>query len=582
MKKVFLIAFVVICVFALANIALAVRTLRPGQTIEDGHIISISNDLEISNPEIVNPTSTLITTVKITLDEPTYGVAFDRNPVFESDKITLDHIVWEGYELTGIPNTWVGQPNDTDKPVEGKYRATIFFKLADNASISGLENNMDKKNIGVINDAKDLEVVYSKPLYYIKTPNYEVKQPEDVVYLESLAVKVDAPVVGEALPKACTAIDSITNKQANLDIPCKEVNGYTVSWNLSYHPVAQAGTDYILNVRYNLNGAALSDKFTPMVNGKSAKFSQTGNFVTITYTFTTPKEEVKEEVKEKEMINQFSIKIDAPEVGKAPSKKATAVTKGFSIDKVTWTPNDKEFKEGVPYKVNIYVSLDEGKDLRSDYFGLVNGAQAIMPIDYDEDDFYVEYMFPRTETPATWATASKWALDELAKAKETGLIPLVLDKEDFTKSITRKEFAHVAVRLYEKVARKIAEPVKDNPFTDTNDEEILKAYNLGITQGMSATTFEPDTLITREQMATMMTRALAKAGIDTSVDMAYVEKFADDASFGKWYVESIYFMASHDIIKGVGDNKFDPQGQASREASLLISVRSAEAFGYGF
>ena len=99
---------------------------------------------------------------------------------------------------------------------------------------------------------------------------------------------------------------------------------------------------------------------------------------------------------------------------------------------------------------------------------------------------------------------------------------------------------------------------------------------------MSATTFEPDTLITREQMATMMTRALAKAGIDTSVDMAYVEKFADDASFGKWYVESIYFMASHDIIKGVGDNKFDPQGQASREASLLISVRSAEAFGYGF
>ena len=518
----------------------------------------------------------VIKEVKVGIVEPTYGNGFDRNPTFETQGIVFDHIYWEGFELTGIQNTWVGQNNDTDKAIETKYRATIYFTLKEGYSIEGLEENMAEKNIGVVNDKTGLLVRNSKPLYYIKTPTYEVKQPEDVVEITSMTITLDEPVVGEPLPKACKASNSIFPKEVSLEIPCNNSNGYTISWNLSYHPAVQAGTDYLLNVRYALDGAAVAEKFSATVNGKKASFEQNGNYLVVTYKFTTPKEEAP---KEKEMINQFSIKVDAPEIGKAPSKKATAVTKGFSIDKVTWTPNDKEFKEGVAYKVKVYVSPDEGKDIRSDYFGLVNGAQAKMPNDYDENNFYVEYMFPRLETPATWASASKWALDELAKAKEAGLIPTVLDKEDFTKNITRKEFAHVAVRLYEKVAGELAEPAKNNPFTDTNDEEILKAYNLGITQGMSATTFEPDTLITREQMATMMTRALAKAGVDTSVDMAFVEKFADDASFGKWYVESIYFMASNGIIKGVGDNKFDPQGQASREASLLISVRSAESFG---
>ena len=47
--------------------------------------------------------------------------------------------------------------------------------------------------------------------------------------------------------------------------------------------------------------------------------------------------------------------------------------------------------------------------------------------------------------------------------------------------------------------------------------QVLKAYNLEITKGVSDDEFAPDTLITREQMATMMTRALTKAGINTAL-----------------------------------------------------------------
>ena len=175
-----------------------------------------------------------------------------------------------------------------------------------------------------------------------------------------------------------------------------------------------------------------------------------------------------------------------------------------------------------------------------------------------------------------WSNASSWAVEELNKAKELEIIPIIFNKNDLTKNITRKEFAHVAVKLYEKVSKKKAVVALENPFKDCEDTEVLKALNVGITNGTSETTFDPDSLITREQMATMMTRALTKAGIDTTVDLAKVEKFADDAEMHERGKASIYYMSNIGIIKGMGENQFGVLGNATREQALLISERSVE------
>lgn len=186
----------------------------------------------------------------------------------------------------------------------------------------------------------------------------------------------------------------------------------------------------------------------------------------------------------------------------------------------------------------------------------------------------------KQENDRTWIKASKWALTELDKASEENLIPWIFEKEDLTVNITRREFAYVAVKLYEKITNVKLVEAKENPFTDTEDIEVLKAYNIGITNGTSATTFTPDALITREQMATMMTRALTKAGIDTKVDLNKVSKFADDSEMHDWGKASIYYMSNVEIIKGVGNNIFDVEGNATREQALLISVRSATKFSH--
>ena len=177
-----------------------------------------------------------------------------------------------------------------------------------------------------------------------------------------------------------------------------------------------------------------------------------------------------------------------------------------------------------------------------------------------------------------WAEASGWALDELTKANNAGLIPQIFDKQSLKSNITRKEFAHVAVKLCEKLTGKKAEPVSKNPFTDTNDSEVLKAYKLGITKGVTETQFSPDALIIREEMATMMARALEAAGIDVSVDLTKVKEFSDDKEMHNWSRNAIYFMSNIEIIKGMGDNRFGVKENASREQSIIISVRSAEKF----
>ena len=196
-----------------------------------------------------------------------------------------------------------------------------------------------------------------------------------------------------------------------------------------------------------------------------------------------------------------------------------------------------------------------------------------------------------------WAKASDWAAAELAEAEALGLIPKCLYGTDLTASITRAEFAAVSVKVYESLSGEKAQPVAVNPFTDCADPEVLKAYAIGSVTGTSATTFEPEALLNREQAATMLTRVFKKLTLEgwtVASDGAYAEAFralfempsafADDADISDWAKDSVYFMNANGIINGVGGNLFAPRNiteaqsaigyaNATREQALLIAAR---------
>ncbi|MFD0959680.1 S-layer homology domain-containing protein [Paenibacillus chungangensis] len=195
-----------------------------------------------------------------------------------------------------------------------------------------------------------------------------------------------------------------------------------------------------------------------------------------------------------------------------------------------------------------------------------------------------------------WSDASVWATKELEKADSMGIIPDSLYGEDLTKPITRAEFAAVAVKVYESLSGSTALPVVNNPFNDTKDIEVLKAYNVNLVAGLSADRFAPNALLNREQAATMLTRAFKKATItgwslanDGQFKLSYTKPaaFADDAKISSWAKESVYFMAANGIIAGTGNNNFSPRAttpaeeaknyaSATREQALVIAVRMIE------
>ena len=182
-------------------------------------------------------------------------------------------------------------------------------------------------------------------------------------------------------------------------------------------------------------------------------------------------------------------------------------------------------------------------------------------------------------------TASEWAKPELEKAQGYGLIPDALKDADLTKPITRAEFAAVAVKAYENFTGTSVTPVASNPFTDTSNADVLKAYNINVVNGTSATTYGPNGILTREQAATMLTRVEKKAYIpgwtlatDDSYTLNFTKpvSFTDDNKISNYAKQSVYFMFAKGVINGTGNNMFSPTVTASRQEAIIIAARMVD------
>ena len=137
------------------------------------------------------------------------------------------------------------------------------------------------------------------------------------------------------------------------------------------------------------------------------------------------------------------------------------------------------------------------------------------------------------------------------------------------------------LKLYENIVGDVPYvDIDDMSFTDCDYESeyisyIAIAYELGITKGTSLSTFSPYDNISREQLATMLYRVIKLAENDKTYDFDVnnVRKFYDDSEISAYAKESVYFMAEYGIVKGVDGAHFAPLDTATKEQSILISVR---------
>ena len=178
---------------------------------------------------------------------------------------------------------------------------------------------------------------------------------------------------------------------------------------------------------------------------------------------------------------------------------------------------------------------------------------------------------------AQYRGASDWAKDSLDKSLGYGFITDRI-KDNMSGSITREEFAEVAVKLYELYTGKKAEPAPSSTFTDTTNPEILKAYQLGIVSGIGNNKFAPQVLINREQMAAMLHRAVAIIKPDADMSIEGAPTFADEKEIAPYFVTDVKFMAKKGLINGVGNNIFAPKATSTREQAVIVAVRVYETY----
>lgn len=170
---------------------------------------------------------------------------------------------------------------------------------------------------------------------------------------------------------------------------------------------------------------------------------------------------------------------------------------------------------------------------------------------------------------------SPWAEKEIYDARVYGLITYDLAK-DVREKISRADAAEAGVRLYEKLTGYKSSGTLKDPFVDTDDRNVLKAYQLGIVQGVGKSKFNPDASVTRQDLAVIMYNSMLKA--NPALAKSYVA-----SNFTDWDRVSVYaqtpmkYMISNGVIKGKTETTIDPRSDITKQETIIIAKRIYES-----
>ncbi|MBQ1363133.1 MAG: S-layer homology domain-containing protein, partial [Oscillospiraceae bacterium] len=93
-----------------------------------------------------------------------------------------------------------------------------------------------------------------------------------------------------------------------------------------------------------------------------------------------------------------------------------------------------------------------------------------------------------------------------------------------------------------------------------------------VVNGTSATTFDPDSNITREQMVAMLYRYSKQTVQSTDA----VKAFKDAGSITEYAVPAVAWAVQNGIVNGMGNGTFAPQGLSTRAQLAAVLNRYME------
>lgn len=200
----------------------------------------------------------------------------------------------------------------------------------------------------------------------------------------------------------------------------------------------------------------------------------------------------------------------------------------------------------------------------------------VIAVTINAADFYQRFVdgqailgYAFSQYPLVFNTA-EWAKDIPAQVDAAGINTVTLQGgSEFAGSqpISRAEFAAMLA-----LGLRLPEAESDAPFTDINqdnpfDQLVSAAYAAGMVNGTSATTFTPDSYISRQEMAAM---------IDKGLKLPQAERqntFADAAAVNPIFNSAIANVSDLKLMVGDDKSRFMPRKETSRQEGAAIVLR---------
>ena len=180
----------------------------------------------------------------------------------------------------------------------------------------------------------------------------------------------------------------------------------------------------------------------------------------------------------------------------------------------------------------------------------------------------------KNPAPAFTDIHNHWAADNILFAASRGLLSGTSDTTFSPGTgMTRGMFVTALGRL----AGINPDSYQTGKFTDVKADAYYAPYvnwaaQNGIVEGVTATTFAPDSNINREQMAVIMANYAKKLGYDLPKTLRAVT-FADNAQISSWAKDAVKAMQQAGILAGKANNCFDPKGTATRAEVATVLRR---------
>ncbi len=166
--------------------------------------------------------------------------------------------------------------------------------------------------------------------------------------------------------------------------------------------------------------------------------------------------------------------------------------------------------------------------------------------------------------------SAEWANDAVKALKEKGIINGKTATEfDPNGDVTREEFVKMVIML----AEINVEHGEDMKFGDVSKDDWFYTYVKAAVQkyiinGVSETSFGTGQKITRQDMATIINNVLVYRNIALKEDEI---SFSDKESISDYAVTAVSKLAANGIINGYEDGSFRPEGKATRaEAAKML------------